>query len=330
MVRLGAFAPDLVFNLILQHDIACQAIRSGTIRAAISARGEKNVVDYHRQWLANGAAVDLLDTSGMAAATGTTAYSLGCLDQRGGNLNPLAFVRGLADAASKAGARIFVGARATALKKSGDSWTINTPEGTVRAARVILATNGYTDNLWPGLRRSIIPVHSSIAATAPLPAQIAAEIMPGRPSLYEMSAGYIYYRLDADGRFLIGGRGVLRDTSNPADFAKLIAYATKLFPTLDRAQWTHCWNGQTAVTWDHLPHIHEPEAGISIGLGYNGRGIAVATAVGKMLAARANSASEEAFDLPVTRISPLTGHVFWPLAVRARLTWESLRERTGF
>ena len=36
--------------------------------------------------------------------------------------------------------------------------------------------------------------------------------MPARPVLYEMSATYAYYRMDAGGRFLMGGRSVKRDS----------------------------------------------------------------------------------------------------------------------
>jgi glycine/D-amino acid oxidase-like deaminating enzyme len=304
-------------------------MRTGTIRAAVSPKSEQGITDLHRQLQLRGARIELLNATEMAAKSGTSTYPLGLFYPHGGNLNPLAYAYGLADAALKAGARIFAGTRATGLTKSGDTWTIATPSGSIRARQVILAGNGYTDGLWPGLRQSIVPVHSSITATAPLPPQIAAEIMPSRSSLYEISSTYTYYRIDADGRFLMGGRGVLRDSANSTDFQELVARAVHLFPALKRAEWQYFWNGRTAMTWDHLPHIHEPTEGLRIGLGYNGRGIAMATAVGNMLAERANGAPAEALDLPVTPVKPIFGHGFWPFAVRTRLAWERLRERTG-
>ena len=329
MIRLGATAPDLVFELIGRHRIDCDPVRGGTIRAAVSKRSETGIREFHRQWKARGAPVELLDRAGMSAATGTNAYPLGCLDRRGGNLNPLGYARGLAEAALGAGARIYSGTPALKLSPVGDTWAIDTPTGRVRAKRVVLVTNGYTDDLWPNLKRTIVPVYSSIVASAPLANEVAASILPARPVLYEMSAAYAYYRLDAQNRFLMGGRSVLRDSSNFADYAELIAYAKRLFPQLGDVTWTHCWNGQTAITWDHLPHIHEPAPGLHIGLGYNGRGIAMATAMGRMLAKRAAGGSIEELDLPVSRMAPITGHTAWPLAVTARLKWELLRERMG-
>lgn len=326
MVKLGDEAPQLVFDLIARHGIDCAPQRGGTIRAAISEASAAGVRDFQRQWSARGADVVLADGKEMAALTGTGAYTLGAHDRRGGQVNPLGYVRGLASAALKAGARIHTDTPALKLARGAGGWEIATPGGTVRAERVILATNGYSDDLWPGLRRSVIPVFSSITATEPLPAQVRAPIMPNGVVLYEMSSAYAYYRLDDEGRFLMGGRSVLREATAPVDYTALVDHATRLFPVLRAFEWTHRWNGQVAVTWDHLPHVHEPEAGLHIGLGYNGRGVAMATATGRMLARRAAGGGPETLDLPVTRIRPILGHAAWPLAVKTRLKWDRLRE----
>ena len=329
MVRLGAGAPDLVFDLVARHAIDCEPMRGGTVRAAVSARSEAGVRQFATEWTARGAPVTLLDRDGVARLTGTDAYPSACHDRRGGSLNPLGYARGLAEAALKAGARVFSGARALRLTHDGGGWTVETAAGRVRTERVVLATNGYTDDLWPGLRRTVVPAFSAIVATAPLAPEIAARVMPARPVLYEMSATYAYYRMDAAGRFLMGGRSVQRDTDMLADYRGLIGHALRLFPDLASAEWTHCWNGRVAITRDHLPHIHEPAQGIHIGLGYNGRGVAMATAVGRMLARRVACGSAEQLDLPVTKIAPILGHAAWPLAVTARLQWEKLRESLG-
>ncbi|MGA0565439.1 NAD(P)/FAD-dependent oxidoreductase [Ancylobacter sp. VNQ12] len=329
MVRLGSEAPGLVFDLVERHGIACAPRRGGTIRAAVSPRSAVGVRSYQRQWAARGADVVIAEGAALAKLTGTRAYPLGAHDRRGGQVQPLAYARGLAGAALKAGARIFTGSPALSLARKGGGWRVTTPAGTVTAERVVLATNGYSDDLWPGLRRSVIPVYSSITATAPLPPDIASAIMPNGVVLYEMSSTYAYYRMDEAGRFLMGGRSALRDTSDPHDFAGLVVHAKELFPALDVATWTHCWNGQVAVTWDHLPHVHEPEPGIHIGLGYNGRGVAMATAMGRMLARRATGGGPETLDLPVTSIQPILGHFAWPLAVKSRLKWDRLREVVG-
>jgi glycine/D-amino acid oxidase-like deaminating enzyme len=66
----------------------------------------------------------------------------------------------------------------------------------VRADKVLLATNGFTDDLWPALRRTIVPVFSSIAATAPLSDEVARAIIPTRSVLYESGHITVYFRVD--------------------------------------------------------------------------------------------------------------------------------------
>ena len=51
------------------------------------------------------------------------------------------------------------------MDRRGASWAVVTPGGTVTADWLVLATNGYTDELWPDLWQTIIPVYSGIVAT---------------------------------------------------------------------------------------------------------------------------------------------------------------------
>jgi glycine/D-amino acid oxidase-like deaminating enzyme len=83
------------------------------------------------------------------------------------------------------------------------------------------------------------------------------------------------------------------------------------------------------MTKDHYPHLHEPAPGVIAALGYNGRGVAMATAMGGQIARRILGAPAEALDMPVTSIRPIPFHGFWRLAVTARM-WEGrIRDRLG-
>ncbi len=55
------------------------------------------------------------------------------------------------------------------------------------------------------------------------------------------------------------------------------------------------------MTLDRLPRYLEPAPGLFAGMGYNGRGIALATAMGKLLAGRALGTVEDALPLPRSR-----------------------------
>jgi glycine/D-amino acid oxidase-like deaminating enzyme len=92
--------------------------------------------------------------------------------------------------------------------------------------------------------------------------------------------------------------------------------AARFFPQIGPAQWEHRWSGRVALTSDHLPHLHEPSPGVLIGLGYNGRGVAMATVMDRLLADRALGASAADLGRPVTPIAPIPLHA-WRLPVMA-------------
>ena len=329
MVSLSGGAPQRVFDLVERHQIRCDARRSGTIRATFTAGSAAAIRDATAAWQARGAPVSLLERDAVAIATGTDRYICGALDRRGGSLNPLGYARGLAEAAQRAGARIHGQTPASAIARRGPAWRVTTPGGTLTADWVVLATNGYTDDLWPGLRRSIVPVYSGIVASQPLDAAVAARILPQRPVLYEHEAITVYYRVDAQDRLLMGGRSRLKSLEGPDAFAGLQRYARRLWPFLGAVAWSHGWNGQLAVTPDHYPHLHEPAPNVIACLGYNGRGIAMATAMGDEIARRVTGTPAAELDMPVTTLRAIPFHGLWPLAAEARIAYGRIRSALG-
>ena len=192
----------------------------------------------------------------------------------------------------------------------------------MRAEKLILATNGYTDGLWPGLRRSIVPVFSAIVASEPMP----GATMPTRSALYEMGQVTVYYRVDGGNRMLMGGRSHQRDIGEPHELQYLIDYAVRLWPALRDARWTHAWSGQLAITPDHYPHVHEPDESVLVCLGYNGRGVAMSTAMGPQLARRVQGGD---IDMPITTLKEIPFHGLWRSAVKARIVYGRIRDYLG-
>ena len=318
MNALAGGAPAFVFDLIARHAIRCEARRNGTLRAATRAKHAAQVRDSAQQLARRGAPIELLEGAALERSTGTTRYSVAMWDRRGGDLNPLSYARGLARAAQRAGAAVHGGTRAIAMKRTGALWQVTTPTGTVTAPQVVLASNGYTDDLWPALRQSIVPLFGAIAASEPLPGPIAGRVMPSRAVLYESGAITVYYRVDSAQRLVIGGRGPMREIASTTAIPHLLKYARILWPELAETRWTHAWGGRLAMTRDHYPHVHEPADGVLICLGYNGRGVAMSTAMGAQIAGRLIDRAAR-FDMPITGLKTLPLHSLWPLAVRAAI-----------
>lgn len=326
MVALSGNAPNVVFDLIQRHQISCGALQSGTLRSAITARGAKDVRASAEQWSRRGGPVEVLERAGIAGATGTERYHAAMLDRRGGQVNPLGYARGMAQAAMQQGAAVHGGTRVTRVRKVGGTWRVETPGGTVTADKLILATNGYTDDLWPRLRRSLVPLFSAIAATEPLAPEVIDKIMPVRSSLYEIGSITVYYRFSDDNRLLMGGRSVQRDVLQPETLKYLTDYAVRLWPRLRGVKWTHGWSGRLAYTPDHYPHVHEPDPDAMVCLGYNGRGVAISTAMGPELARRIMGGT---IDMPVTTIKEMPFHALWRSGVAARVAYGRIRDLLG-
>jgi len=316
--RSGA---DLVFDLIDRHGIACAPVRAGWIQAAHAESGLRLGEDRVRQLAAIGAPVATLSAVEVRRLIGADCYVGGWIDRAGGSVQPLAYARGLAAAAIGAGATIHGATTATDLAPDGKAWTVSARDRsgtvhTVRAERVILATNGYGDlartaggsGLWPGLVRSVMPAVSFQVATRPLSRPLADRILPEGQVVSDTRRLLLYFRKDPDGRLLMGGRGGPRESSDPADYRRLIDDALSVFPLLTGTAWDYHWGGTVALTTDHLPHLHEPTPGLLAAQGYNGRGVALATAMGKLLAERAGGLADADLPLPVSPIRPIPMH----------------------
>jgi glycine/D-amino acid oxidase-like deaminating enzyme len=328
MIEFSYGTTNFTHDLIRGYQIPCEARQNGTLRAAYNEAGAAAIATTAKQCIARGMPVELLDAAAIRAMTGSDRYLCAMRDARGGDLHPLSYARGLARAAIGAGAAVHGETPALRLARDGGRWRIETPRAVVHADKVLLATNGFTDDLWPALRRSIVPVFSSIACTAPLSDAVAGSILPGRPVLYESGHITVYYRIDQRNRLLMGGRGPMGWISKPADVAYLISYAERLWPQLAGVAWTHGWNSRLAITADHYPHVHEPAENLLISLGCNGRGVALSTAMGAQLARRLINGRCE-LDMPVTGIKPIPMHAFWRVGVTAAVLTGRVRDRLG-
>jgi len=329
MVRLAGEAPDYLFGLIDRLGIDCEACRVGTVRAARRFQHRAALADSVEQWRRRGVDLQLWDGELTAAATGTNQFVAATFDPRGGAVNPLGLARGLAAAAIAAGARIHGDSRALALERDGAGWRVRTACGFVRADSIVLATDGYSDDLWPGLRTSIIPIFSSIIASEPLPPALSAAVLPSNSVVYESGDVTVYYRRDHGGRLLMGGRGRQRNSTTRSDYQHLVRHAIRLWPAMASVRWTHWWSGQFALTPNFYPRFHVPAPGLFIALGYSGRGVALGTAVGAQLAAAAAGAAPESLSIPVTEIPRVPFHRLWPIGVAGRIAYSRVVERLG-
>ncbi len=320
LVRFAGGTADVVFGLIERHRMDVPYTWAGWIQGAHTAAGLREAEQRAAQWAQRGADVAMLDRIEAEAELGTRSYLGGWIDRRGGGVQPLAYARALARAALAAGAEIHGQTKAVEIGRQDGRFLVRTAAGpSVRADRVLVCTNGYTGDLVPGLRRSVIAVNSFQVATEPLSDNVRRSILPNGHVSSDTRKLLLYFRLDHQGRLLMGGRGPFREPADPDDWAHLERVLGKMFPQVAGTPIAHRWCGRVAVTRDFLPHLHEPEPGLLVDIGCMGRGVGLQSAVGASLAR--HMLTGEALPMPVTRVQPIPLHGLQSLYVAATIAW---------
>jgi glycine/D-amino acid oxidase-like deaminating enzyme len=300
--------PAAVFDLIARHGIECEAVHNGTLHCAVGKRGLAEVAERERQWLEFGAPVELLDAQRTFQMTGTRTYAASLLDRRAGTVQPLAYVRGLAGAALRAGARIHTQTRVTAARRVGPEWQLSTSTGgSVSAKWVIVATDAYTtsNGLWPGIQAEQVQLPYFNFATAPLPHEAAQGILPGRQGVWDTRQVLSSFRFDAAGRLIFGSVGALRGMGRDIHHGWARRALARIYPQLKDVPFEHEWYGTIGMTTNALPRFHELDRNVVSFSGFNGRGIAPGTVLGRELAKLVlGEIQRDDLPLPVTPVAP--------------------------
>ena len=204
-------------------------------------------------------------------------------------LNPLKLARGYQGLAMLRRATLYGNSPVIQWHQNHAGHTLVTPQGTLQANKVIIATNGYTgNNLHPLVNKRHFPVISSIIVTRPLKDDELAAIgmKPGLMAMDTRSLKY-YYRLLPDNRLLFGGRGAIKgEDANKQLYRHRLEQGLKsTFPNLGNIDIDYFWSGWVSVSLDDYPRLwHSDDNTIHYAMGYCGSGVAFASLAGKRLA----------------------------------------------
>jgi glycine/D-amino acid oxidase-like deaminating enzyme len=205
------------------------------------------------------------------------------------SIHPARLVRGLAEVVERRGVQIYERSPVTAIETGG----VATAAGRVRAKTVVRATEGYTKTL-PGHRLRLMPLHSMMIATEPLPESTWKEIGLGaRETFADPRRTVIYGQRTADDRIAFGARGKyyfgsgVRDrfAQDDAMFTEIQAILESLFPILKQHRITHRWGGALGVPRDWRPSVGiDRGRGLAWAGGFVGEGVAASNLAGRTLA----------------------------------------------
>jgi len=208
----------------------------------------------------------------------------------GFGLNPRKYLSGLVRAARNAGARIHGDSRAIAIEQQGRGITIRTELATIRARRLVIATNGYSsEELPPWMAGRYLPAQSNVLVTRPLTQiELEAAGWTSRQMVYDTRNLLHYFRLMPDNRFLFGMRGGL--LASPVAEAGINRRARvhfeAMFPAWKDVETPNSWSGMVCFSSNRVPYCGPiPDLpGAFAGFAFHGNGVAMGSYTGALLA----------------------------------------------
>lgn len=312
---------ELVFDLIRRHGIDCQARQSGWLQPIHTPEKRAWLEDRVAQWRALGRPVEALSRDQTVYETGSEVYHGAFLDPTGGHLNPLAYCRGLAAAATKAGATVFSRSRARAIERRGERWAISCDDGTLIAKRLLLTTNATGGGLASKAEATQFPITLFQVATPPLDPELRETVLPNDRASADIRKELVAYRWTPDNRIVTGG--LLASPFGAADRARTyhLNRLRDMVPRLPEMRAEYIWQGRLAAAPDFMPRLMAlGEDGWSA-IACNGRGMAMTTSLGRRIARWLAGATNEPLPVPITDPDPVALPSLASLAFSVWLPW---------
>lgn len=326
--RMVAQAAGVAFGLMQRFNIDAHQVQQGWIQPAHTDTTLARARHFHDEWKAFGADVSWLDREEVTARIGSP-YLGGWMVNNSGHINPFAMTIGLAGAIEGEGVRIFENSRALRMEKVDGGWRVHTASGSVIAPQVVLATNALTNDIWPGLKRTLIPFKVFQAATNPLSEELRSQILVGNPAVSDMRNDLRYFHYDVDNRLVSGGTHTFWHNEADRGRAKVAELLGKAFKAFGgKPAMNEYWHGTFAVVPDRRPRLYRLAPGVVFGGVYSGRGVALSMSLGQEIGRwAAGRRTDEQMPLPVTNMQPIPFHPVAVQVANSMHAWHRYKDR---
>lgn len=185
--------------------------------------------------------------------------------------------------AAERGIRFFNGMEITALESAADDVELQTTAGwTLRAARVLVTTNGFAKQLLPDL--DMQPARNQVLITKPIPDLRVR-------GAFHYQQGYFYFRNVEDRILLGGGRHLAKAAETKAEFGTTELIRSNLEKLLTEVilpdqpyEIDNWWSGVLGVGISKTPILREVQPHVFAAVRLGGMGIAIGSLVGEQAA----------------------------------------------
>ncbi|HKR35305.1 MAG TPA: FAD-dependent oxidoreductase [Steroidobacteraceae bacterium] len=328
LARLVGKSTAFVFDLIREHEIACDLQTRGFVSPGRSPQEVEALRSDGAEWRALGCPVEFLDAKRTADAIGTEFYEAALYFEHGGALNPRAYANELARVAVELGARVFIDSAVRTVERRDGKWRLATSTAQVTADRVVLAANGGNARLHPSLCRTTLPLSVYEYATVPMSADDRNRCF-GAALPYTDRQAYVFsVRLDRDGRVI----SAVPELFPKLRFETLIREAERRFRDIHSMPLPaveYAWPGTAYLNRTLLPAVYVIEDDLSLLAiqACNGRGLAINTILGREIAELLESGDRRAIATPLLQPRPVPMHAIASAAPRLAMALARAKDK---
>lgn len=281
--RLGKENMQGMMETIQAFGIDCHAEWGGELTVAVDPSHVDALRQEHDMHVRYGHNSVLLDEAGVQSEIASPRYKGGIWSKDvSGTVHPALLAWGLKRVALELGVRIFEKTAMLSLDDKGTVIEAVTPNGTITAPRVLLATNAFVSG-HSRIRRRVVAVRDRVLATEPLSdTQMASIGWQHRQGVYDTRTQMNYMRLTRDNRIIFGGRLAYAFGGDPfpkvdeqaETYQSLASAFFETFPQLEDVRFTNAWSGPIDLTTRMAVHFQRYHGGKTVYAGgYSGFGV---------------------------------------------------------
>jgi gamma-glutamylputrescine oxidase len=288
-------AMDGLEEIIREHGLKVRYRRDGGVKLATTARSAEAAHAEVEALAARGLPLRFVRGDQLGEVCRARGAHGAVIDPGEGLLNGVDLIRALRPVLVAQGVEIFEGTHVRRVRE-GATIELETSGGTVRAAAIVLATNGYTPHLGY-FTTGILPVISHVLATAPLPRDLIERGFGTAAGFSDDLPRLAYAGVDPEGRLIIGGGS---NTSYGYRYGNRTAVATapddagaraikqtlaSYLPDLADVPIASRWSGPLGLTKARhcAMGIRGANKNVYYALGYSGHGVVLANLAGRVL-----------------------------------------------
>ena len=326
-------ALDLARERVKRFDIKCD-LTDGFLGVSVNEKKGKKL----RSWFDNMAKrygydndATWIEPAHIKNWIDSQRYFNGYYDKRSGHLHPLNYCLGLARGAASLGVQIYQHSAVTKMQR-GDSVTLTTDKGSIKAKFVVLAGNMYlpevSPKLAPSLAKRIMPVGTYIIGTEPIESGLAASLIPTNSAVCDTNFILDYFRFSKDKRMIYGGRVSYSSMTPPNLTQSMQARMVETFPQLANTKVEYTWGGFVDISMNRAPDFGRIAPNIYYLQGFSGHGVALTGLAGKLVA-EAISGQASRFDVfaKIPHHDFFGGKLLRTPALVLGMAWYQLREK---